>query len=71
VIFFDKDITNEPSYKIAQLGISRTFQLIKPFSRMTVYETLLVPYFSRGVLDINKEERLLKSWIAWALKKNE
>ncbi len=46
ITFLGRDITKERPYRIAQLGISRTFQLIKPFYKMTVYESLLVPSFS-------------------------
>lgn len=38
----DKDITNLPAYKIAQAGISRTFQLTKVFRNMTIRDNLLI-----------------------------
>ena len=38
----DKDITNLPPYKIAQSGISRTFQLTKIFRNMTIKDNLLI-----------------------------
>ncbi len=38
----DKDITNMPSYKIAQSGISRTFQLTKVFRNMTIRDNMLI-----------------------------
>ena len=37
----DKDISNAQPYKIARMGIVRTFQLTKVFDRMTVMENLL------------------------------
>lgn len=37
-----KDITNLPAYKIAQAGISRTFQLTKVFRNMSVKDNLLI-----------------------------
>ncbi|MFW9801760.1 MAG: ABC transporter ATP-binding protein [Candidatus Thorarchaeota archaeon] len=38
-IFFNgSDITKSPAHKITQMGIARTFQLIRPFSDMTVLE---------------------------------
>lgn len=40
--FDGKDITGMPTYKIAQLGIGRTFQNIKVFPSMTVLENVMV-----------------------------
>lgn len=41
VFFKDQNITNIQPYKIARLGMVRTFQLTKVFDRMTVLENLL------------------------------
>jgi branched-chain amino acid transport system ATP-binding protein len=48
VLYLGTDITNERPFKIYELGISRTFQLIKPFYGMTIYESLLIPSFAHG-----------------------
>jgi|TARA_Y100000310_G_scaffold182131_1_gene182161 ABC-type branched-subunit amino acid transport system ATPase component len=37
-----KNITNLPAYKIAQSGISRTFQLTKVFKNMSIKDNLLI-----------------------------
>ena len=37
----DKDISNAQPYKIARMGMVRTFQLTKVFDRMTVLENLM------------------------------
>lgn len=42
IIFDGKDITKEPTYKIAQMGLGRTFQNIKLFGAMTVIDNLMV-----------------------------
>lgn len=42
IYFKDKEITKEPTYKIAQMGLSRTFQNIKLFSAMSVIDNLMV-----------------------------
>ncbi|MDO4321655.1 MAG: ABC transporter ATP-binding protein [Lachnospiraceae bacterium] len=42
VKFFGQDITGMPAYKIAQIGIGRTFQNIKQFGSLTVRENLMV-----------------------------
>jgi branched-chain amino acid transport system ATP-binding protein len=42
VLLGGTDISNEPSYRIARAGISRTFQNIRLFADLTVWEHLLV-----------------------------
>jgi branched-chain amino acid transport system ATP-binding protein len=40
--FNRRDITGIAPYKICQCGIARTFQLVKPFSRLTPIENVMV-----------------------------
>ncbi|AUV80389.1 ABC transporter ATP-binding protein [Salinigranum rubrum] len=42
------DITGNSPDSISRRGIGRTFQITKPFGRLTVYENLLVPNVSCG-----------------------
>jgi branched-chain amino acid transport system ATP-binding protein len=42
VMLAGKDVTNQPPHRIARAGISRTFQNIRLFGGMTVWEHLLV-----------------------------
>ncbi len=42
VLFKERDITGWPAYRIARLGIARTFQIVKPFRNMTVRENVAV-----------------------------
>lgn len=42
VLFEEQDITDKPPYMIAQHGITRTFQNIRLFKKLTVYENVLV-----------------------------
>ncbi|HCL79859.1 MAG TPA: ABC transporter ATP-binding protein [Synergistaceae bacterium] len=37
-----EDITGLPSWKIARLGVARTFQVVRPLKEMTVFENILV-----------------------------
>jgi branched-chain amino acid transport system ATP-binding protein len=60
-IFFNgKDITKFKPHQIAQIGIGRTFQLTKPFNRLTVTQNLLVASpFSDEDKSMEKVEELL------------
>lgn len=40
--FYNKKVTNFGAYKLAQLGIGRTFQIPKPLSNLTVIDNVLV-----------------------------
>jgi len=40
IYFFDKNITGWPAYKVARLALSRSFQIINIFPKMTVYENV-------------------------------
>jgi ABC-type branched-subunit amino acid transport system ATPase component len=48
VLLGDKDITGWPSYKIARLGLIRTFQLSRELEGLTVLENLLVTPMSQA-----------------------
>jgi len=43
IYFNGKDISNLPHYKLARIGVVRTFQIPKPFHSLTLYENFLVP----------------------------
>lgn len=42
ILFNGKEIQGKPDYRISRLGLVRTFQHVRLFSRMTVVENLLV-----------------------------
>ena len=46
VVFKGKDITNMPAHKIANFGLTRTFQIMRPYYSLPVYKNLIVPLFS-------------------------
>ncbi|HEN20995.1 MAG TPA: ATP-binding cassette domain-containing protein, partial [Desulfobacteraceae bacterium] len=46
VMFRGKDITGRPAHKIADMGITRTFQIMRPYYSMLAYKNLVIPLFS-------------------------
>ena len=59
VFFRGDEITGAPPYRIARLGIARTFQIVSVFARLTVLENLLV--FLQQHQEENFAGRLLRS----------
>jgi ABC-type branched-subunit amino acid transport system ATPase component len=47
-----KNITGWPPYKIVRLGISRTFQMVKPFYQLPAYKNIIIPLYSPRVKKI-------------------
>ena len=47
IVFDGRDITNLPSYKVARLGVARTFQVVRPLKEMTVLDNVLVGSYLR------------------------
>lgn len=70
IIFNEKDITNKEPYMIAGLGITRTFQNIRLFKKLSVYENVLTACHYNGNYNLleamlrlprcRKEEKHLK-----------
>jgi branched-chain amino acid transport system ATP-binding protein len=47
VFFLNKEITNRPIHKITRMGLSRSFQIINIFPKMTVFENVRNAVISR------------------------
>jgi len=47
IFFHGKNITNTPPYKLPHLGIARTFQNLRLFSNLTVFENVLSAFLRR------------------------
>ncbi|MCL6478867.1 MAG: ABC transporter ATP-binding protein [Peptococcaceae bacterium] len=46
VFFNGKDISNWPAHKIADAGLARTFQVMRPYPTLPVYKNLIPPLYS-------------------------
>jgi len=49
VVYRGKKITGQMPYKIAELGIARTFQMVKPFYQLSAFKNLIIPLYSSRV----------------------
>lgn len=49
VSYRGKNITGKMPYTIANLGIARTFQMVKPFYHMAAFKNLIIPLYSPRV----------------------
>lgn len=58
VVFKGQDISNLPAYERVSLGIARTFQNIRLFGQLTVWQNLWVAQNSAG----QRQENALKRW---------
>jgi branched-chain amino acid transport system ATP-binding protein len=47
ITFLDRDITRSSIHKIARMGLSRSFQIINIFPKMTVFENIRIAVVSR------------------------
>ncbi|PKN61878.1 MAG: ABC transporter ATP-binding protein [Deltaproteobacteria bacterium HGW-Deltaproteobacteria-15] len=46
ILFRGRDITRKPPHKIADLGVTRTFQIMRPYFSLPAYKNLVIPLFS-------------------------
>jgi len=49
IFFKNRNITKSPPHKIADLGIARTFQVMRPYHSLPAYKNLIVPLYSPRV----------------------
>ena len=49
VTYQGNDIQGKMPYKIAEMGIARTFQMAKPFNQLPAYKNLIIPLYSPRV----------------------
>jgi branched-chain amino acid transport system ATP-binding protein len=46
IFFKGREITGKPAHKIADLGVTRTFQIMRPYYSLPAYKNLVIPLFS-------------------------
>lgn len=56
IVFKGEDISGRPPYNLAELGIGRTFQVVKPFAGLSVLENVLIASFLRYPKRANAEK---------------
>lgn len=49
VVYQGRDITGKQPYSIAELGMVRTFQMVKPFYQLPAFKNLIIPLYSPRV----------------------
>jgi len=49
VIYRNKHITNWAPHRIIRLGISRTFQMVRPFYQLPAFKNMIIPLYSPRV----------------------
>lgn len=47
IFFKGIDVTDMPAYKMARLGVARTFQVVRPLKGMTVFDNIMVGAYMR------------------------
>ena len=46
VLFKGKDISRKPAHKIADMGVTRTFQIMRPYYSLPAFKNLIIPLYS-------------------------
>jgi branched-chain amino acid transport system ATP-binding protein len=46
IFFKGKDISDKPAHRIADIGVTRTFQIMRPYYSLPAYKNLVIPLFS-------------------------
>ncbi|MBI3105389.1 MAG: ATP-binding cassette domain-containing protein [Candidatus Rokubacteria bacterium] len=64
ILFNGTDLARQPGHRIARLGVARTYQIPRPFARLTVQDNVtLAGMFGGGRLDRGRAEREARQWL--------
>jgi len=47
IVFEERDVTGQPAHAIAMLGLTRTFQIVKPFGSLSVLDNVMIGALTR------------------------
>jgi branched-chain amino acid transport system ATP-binding protein len=47
VVFDGRDITGQPAHAVSRLGLTRTFQIVKPFGNLSVLDNVMIGALTR------------------------
>jgi branched-chain amino acid transport system ATP-binding protein len=47
IVFDGRDVTGRPAHEISRLGLTRTFQLVKPFGNLSVLDNVMIGALTR------------------------
>jgi branched-chain amino acid transport system ATP-binding protein len=61
ITFLGNDLTSFKSFEICRMGVARTFQIVRPFLKMTCLENVLVGILGREERDRGKESKRRKA----------
>jgi branched-chain amino acid transport system ATP-binding protein len=64
ILFNGKNIAGKSPFKIAKLGIARTFQLVRPFKFLSALENAMVPHIPKHM---TSRPSTLKNRATWSL----
>ncbi len=64
ILLGGKDLAGEPGHRIAHLGVARTYQIPRPFARLSVLDNVTVAgMFGGAALDRRRAEREARQWL--------
>ena len=49
ILYNGRNISRMPAHRIIQLGIARTFQMVRPFYQLPAYKNMIIPLYSPRV----------------------
>lgn len=66
IFYAGRDLAREPGHRIARLGVARTYQIPRPFGRLTVIENVAVSaMFGAAALDRAAATREAMGWLSF------
>lgn len=72
ILFEGREVQNMPSHKLARTGIARTYQIVKPFSNLTMLENTMVGALQKhsGVEEARRKAEEILELVEMGERKN-